>query len=313
MARAPRPRRGPGSRAADTARTPTNDDSHAAADPALARGTEDMYRDPTLYDFEFRDRTRDVRWYRRFARDVADRSDPTGPILELGAGSGRVTLPLARDGHHVIALDRMAPMLERLSERLADARTPSGPLQGRVRVLQGDMTRIPLRPSSVAAVIAPFNALMHLYTWRDLLACFRQVRRVLRPGGAFAFDVELPDLDWLTWDRDVRHSVGKFRHPRTGETMVYSTNHTYDPQTQICHIRIYYDHVPPGRRGFDPHAPPAEPAAVFHLAHRQIFPEEVRALTELAGLELCGLDGDFRGRPLAPGVQSMVAVCRRPA
>ena len=90
-------------------------------------------------------------------------------------------------------------------------------------------------------MIAPFNVLMHLYSWQHLLACFREVHRVLEPGGRFAFDVLLPDFEWLRWDPNERHAVTRFTHPRTGEKLIYSTNHEYDPNTQICHIRIYYD------------------------------------------------------------------------
>lgn len=267
----------------------------------LRSGTSDHYEDAELYDFEYRDHRHDVSWYRALAKQLGAGLR----VLELGAGTGRITIPLAQDGHHVTALDRMPTMLARLAAKLEMQRLAAP----RVEPVLGDICGIPLGDARFDLVIAPFNVLMHLYRWQDLLACFREVRRVLVPGGSFALDVLLPDLEWLTWDPDERHSVTYFTHPRTGAAMVYSTNHTYDPDTQVCHVRIYYDDAPRRPRAFKP---PPEPKQVVHLAHRQIFPEELRALIAAAGLELASHTGNFRSGRLGPGVDAQVVVARRP-
>lgn len=265
----------------------------------LDLGTSDHYEDTALYDFEYADRTEDVAFYRRIARERAGGH----PILELGAGTGRISCPLAEDGHRVLALDRMPAMLQALR-----ARAKREKLSDRIEVLEGEMTALPCEDGSVGMVIVPFNGLMHLYRWDDLLACFGEVQRVLRPDGVFAFDVELPDLEWLTWDPHERHAVTRFVHPVTGDKLVYSTNHTYDAQTQVCHVRIYYDDAPPRGEKF---VAPRKPRKLVHLAHRQIFPEEIRALVATAGLTLESLTGDFIGISLRTGVQSQVAVCAK--
>jgi ubiquinone/menaquinone biosynthesis C-methylase UbiE len=197
----------------------------------------------------------------------------------------------------------MPEMLAALRERIAER-----PWRDSIEIVRAEMTQIPLRGASVALVIAPFNGLMHLYGWEDLLACFREVERVLVPGGAFAFDVQMPDLEWLTWDPDERHAVTRFVHPVTGEKLVYSTNHRYDPQTQVCHIRVYYDEAPPRGRKF---RPPAEARRIVHLAHRQIFPEELRMLVSIAGFDLQSHTGDFKGIPLAEASESQIVVCTK--
>lgn len=266
----------------------------------LHRGTVEHYRDTALYDFEYSERDNDVSWYRALARVRA----PTRPILELGAGTGRITCPLARDGHSLVALDSMQPMLAALRKRAKDEE-----LEGSIRTVVADMRALPEPDESIGLVISPFNALMHLYTWQDLLACFREVARVLVPGGAFAFDVEQPDLEWLTWDADERYAVTPFVHPETGARMVYSTNHRYDPGSQVCHIKIYYDDAPPPGRRF---VAPQQPRKLVHLAHRQIFPEELRMLVAMAGLRLESHTGDFEGVALGPGVQSQVVIASKP-
>ena len=268
----------------------------------LRLGTSEHYEDAELYDFEYRDHRHDIQWYRGIARKLG----PGQRVVELGGGTGRISLPLAQDGHHVVAVDRMPTMLARLRDKLAHAAPDIG---ARVEPVQGDITALPLPDASADLVIAPFNVLMHLYSWADLLRCFREAARVLVPGGTFAFDVLLPDLEWLTWDPDERHSVTHFTHPRTRAAMVYSTNHTYDPHTQVCHVRIFYDDAPKRPRAFKP---PPEPKQVVHLAHRQIFPEELRMLVATAGLVLDSLGGNFRDARIAKGTDSQCGICHKP-
>ncbi|MCA9716246.1 MAG: class I SAM-dependent methyltransferase [Myxococcales bacterium] len=278
----------------------------------LAHGTSDHYVDPELYDFEYHERLGDVMWYRGLTRRTGPVSGGPRSILELGAGTGRITIPLLTDGHAVTALDRMRTMLDALERKLAlESRQDA---RARLRLVLADMRALPLPDSSFELVIAPFNTLQHLYTADELLRCFREVARVLVPGGTFAFDVMLPDLDWLTWDPTRRHAVTPFVHPRTRARLIYSTNHHYDAHTQVCHIRIYYDDDTPTARARLEHgdAPEPEPRELVHLAHRQIFPEELRALLPAAGLTLDRLEGDFRGLRLGEEIESMVAVSHKP-
>ncbi len=272
----------------------------------LQHGTSDHYLDPVLYDFEYSDRVEDIAWYR----------EQVGPkpcdVLELGAGSGRISLPLIGDGHVLTAVDRMGPMLEHLQTKLAqqiDADILPVDAHERIKTVLADMRNLPLPDNQFSRVLAPFNTLMHLYKTEDLQACFAEVARVLRPGGRFLFDVCLPDFDWLMWDPDERHSVTPFLDPHTGQRMIYSTNHTYDYATQVCHIRIYYDPAPSKRRAF---VPPRQSKNVVHLAHRQIFPEELRALLPAAGLRIEQLKGGFTGEPLTIEAESQVCVCSKP-
>jgi SAM-dependent methyltransferase len=264
----------------------------------LDAGTSEHYADAALYDFEYRRRRRDVSFYRELARRWAGGGGPLS-VLELGCGSGRVLAPLARDGHQVLGVDLSASMLARAAARVAKLPPRA---RARVRLLRADMRLLPLgRSAGVPLVICPFNGLMHLYGRADVEAALREVRRVLAPGGRFAFDVLNPDLRWLTRDPKRRWARTRFTHPATGEKLLYSTNQTYEPISQIAYIRIYYE-----TRG---ERPADRRTRVVRLAHRQFFPAELEGICTAAGFSIEDRWGGFAGEPLDGDSESQVVLC----
>jgi SAM-dependent methyltransferase len=265
-------------------------------------GSREHYSDAALYDYEYRRRRADVTFYRELARRRgADR------ILELGAGSGRVTVPLARDGHYIVAVDRSPAMLARLRDRVA--RLPPA-VAARIAPTAGDLRTFSV-DGRFSLAIAAFNVLEHLYTRGEVTACLQRIAAHLAPGGVFAFDVQLPDLAWLTRDPTKRWARTRFTDPTTGRTMMYSTNHDYDPVSQIVLIRLYYEPADdePGaspRRGASPGGPTVR---VVKLSQRKFFPAELEALVAHAGFRVAERYGDFSFRPLDGSAESQVLVC----
>ena len=129
-----------------------------------------------LYALQYENYTGDLDFYARLA------SRHGGPVLELGAGQGRVAAHLARRGVEVWALEPSAAMRER-----GEAATRGLP----VRWIAGDMRDFELG-RRFPLVIAPFNALMHLYTLADQDAALARAVRHLDAGGVFAFDLYNP-------------------------------------------------------------------------------------------------------------------------
>jgi SAM-dependent methyltransferase len=256
-------------------------------------GSREHYADAAIYDHEYRRRRDDVAWYRALARRVLG---GPGRILELGCGSGRVTLPLVRDGHHVVALDGSKPMLAAAGARLDRAGAAA---RARARLVHADLRdfavggRFPL-------VLAAFNVVEHLYTRVEVAACLARVAAHLAPGGTFAFDVQLPDPRWLARDPRRRWARTRFLHPVTRAPMIYSTNHDYDPISQIALIRLYYARA--DGRGRE---------KVVHLSQRKFFPAELEALVAASGFRVVERYGDFSSGPLQAGSESQILVCER--
>ena len=129
---------------------------------------------------------KDVRFWQAFARREG------GPVLELGCGTGRVVIPVARTGVPVVGIDRSEPMLayaRRRARRLPVALRPD--------LVRGDIRTLPFEDGCFSAVMAPYGILQSLTRERDLRATLDELARVLRPGGALGIDL-VPDLP--AWD-----------------------------------------------------------------------------------------------------------------
>lgn len=138
-----------------------------------------------------------------YLEEAARAGDGASPatVLELGCGTGRILLPLARRGHTVTGLEQSDTMLTRCRAKLA-AEPPA--VRSRVALFQGDVRDFTVAPPSAggfALVIAPFRVFQHLTSTADQLACLGAIRRHLAPGGRLVFDVFNPNYSLMTRDR----------------------------------------------------------------------------------------------------------------
>ena len=126
--------------------------------------------------------------YRRRAafleRRLKKSAVPVRTVLDLACGTGTIACLLARRGYEVLAADGS-------EEMLAQAAAKAGELERPPLFLQQDMTRLRLA-EPVDAVVSTLDSLNYLTRERDLLETFRRVRRWLRPGGMFLFDLNTP-------------------------------------------------------------------------------------------------------------------------
>src|SRR5580765_5465984 len=95
---------------------------------------------------------KDVPFWERTARQAK------GPVLELGCGTGRISLPLARAGVSVVGVDRSDPMLARAAKRaVALRRKRQGRRRGRLRLLRSDIRALPFAAGAFSMVLAPYG------------------------------------------------------------------------------------------------------------------------------------------------------------
>ncbi|GMU54997.1 MAG: hypothetical protein AMXMBFR33_41430 [Candidatus Xenobia bacterium] len=208
----------------------------------------------------------------------------TGPVVELGFGSGRVGLELARCGHEVIGVDRSEAMLEQARERLKGERPET---RERVRLVQASMTDFELDFKS-HLIYVPFSAFLHLRTQAEQRACLRQVRKHLK--GFFAGSFFRPDPARLA--RTPYEHVDFVRTAQTGQRVVQSS------YTLECDLHEQTRTVLMRTEVFSPEGDLLE--NVLHDCEiAWIYGREWRLLLELEGFKLELLEGGFQGEPVA--------------
>lgn len=125
----------------------------------------------------------DVRFY------LAEARRSGGPVLELGIGTGRVALPLARAGWRVTGVDDSAAMLGVLRRKLV-----LSPYANLIRLVRGDMRNFDAGGRYALALI-PFRAFHHVWTPADQARTLRCIRAHLKPKGRLIIDLFDPRLD----------------------------------------------------------------------------------------------------------------------
>ncbi len=235
------------------------------------------YEEVGLYDLAFAQRKTDVEFFVRRAKQLP----PGSSILEFGAGSGRVTLPLARAGYQVCAVDLAKPMLDRLRARLDSAPKV---VRERVELKRGDMRKLALG-RRFPLILATFNVVGHLETFLDFAAFLRQAKQHLSKQGQLLFDVPIPHPDEIEADPEQLHPAPRFKHPVSKQWVRQTERFEYDAARQVLLVESEYRVA--GMR--DP--------LIVPLSLRQWFPKEIEALLYYEGFSRVQSYADYSDKP----------------
>ena len=213
--------------------------------------------------------TEDVEFYVEEARLSG------GPTVELACGTGRISVPVAKSGIHVIGVDASAAMLE-VAREYADREAVS------IDLRLGDMREPPVE-ERVPLVLIPFRSLLHMTTETDRLRALAAANELLLPGGRLDFDVFAPSSE------DVEDTHGRWleREPGIFERA------DWDEGERTLTLSV--------RRG--------EEASTMLLAW--LSPPEWHRLLDRAGFAVEAQWGWFDRRPYAGGEDVVFAATRR--
>jgi SAM-dependent methyltransferase len=120
------------------------------------------------------------------------------PVVELGVGTGRIAIPCAAAGVHVIGVDASAGMLAVCRDQAEKAGVAD-----RLELRQGDLRRPPVT-EQVLLVTCPFRAYLHLDSDAARLEALRAAHGLLERGGRLIFDVFRP-----SWE-DIEETHGRW-------------------------------------------------------------------------------------------------------
>jgi len=257
--------------------------------PATRDGAAGWDEYAPFYDWE-NARTvarRDVPFWQRLA--IAQ----DGPVLELGCGTGRLAVPVAKAGAELVGVDRSAPMLAQARRRLRRAG-----LADRVLLVRGDIRALPFRRRRpFALVMAPYGMLQSLTREADLTATLASVHRVVKPRGLLAVDL-VPDLPrWSEYQRRV--SLQGRRGRTTRLTLVESVRQ--DRRRGLTHFEQEYVE----RRGRQ------RRVHQFGLTFRTLSVPQMAKRLEAAGFRVDAVLGDYDGGPWDERCDVWVILARR--
>lgn len=229
----------------------------------------------------------DVDFYLRRARIHGS------PILELGAGSGRLLLPLADAGFEVVGVDLSRPMLERAAAKLAER--PD--LRGRVTLIESSMADFHVEKDFALAIIAA-RSFQHVTDPLEQRATLERVRRHMLPGGVLILDLFDPNFELLFAAPRHAPPPRKAIDPQTGNTVHRTVvARQCDPFAQtITETLLFVETDAAG-------ATVAEEETSWTLRWSQR--QETAWLLELCGFAPVELFSDFEGSPPACGREQL--------
>ena len=241
----------------------------------------------------------DVAFYRRLCAGGAR-------VLELGAGYGRVAIPLARAGSEVVALDVDREMLA-----LAEATATSEPSEVRARLSYTvqDMTSFSLG-RRFERVIIPYNGLCCLLEPGDLRACLEHARDHLVAGGRLALDVyRANDPDEATDQADEPEADEP--GDDEGEPLVAIE---HEGRIYLVYEESRWQPAPPRLDTRYRFVPEGGGEALEQLIRqRTLGASELEALVTEADLSVVELAGGFHGEPFDDEAEQLVLIAERKA
>jgi SAM-dependent methyltransferase len=204
----------------------------------------------------------------------------SGPVLELGIGTGRIALPLLERGLEVHGIDASARMVERLRAK------PGG---DRVAVTMGDFAEVAV-DRTFPLVFVVFNTFFGLLDQDAQVRCFQRVAAHLHPGGAFVVEAFVPDPGRFT----------RGQHLGTREVTA-GTVRLDAAILDRAEQRVRAQHVYLDERGI----------RMYPVQIRFAWPSELDLMARLAGLHLAERWAGWQREPFTSASQRHVSVYRR--
>ena len=210
-----------------------------------------------------------------------------GPILELGCGTGRLLLPLARAGHTVTGIDNTPAMLARARTRLDQEPLD---VQQRVALVEADMKTLSLPQADryFSLILLPYNTLLHFQT-DEIQQLLRNASRYLHLEGRLFIDVINPFLvDGASNDPEPTMENIYFGQ-ETGETIRQMSQSWLVPTEQRLHTSWIFEIEIASER--DP------TRTTIDFDYWYLYPHQLELLLQQSGYRLEQLVGDYDGTP----------------
>ncbi len=242
------------------------------------------YLDGRHYDrkMESRKRHKDIPFYLQKAFEYGS------PILELACGTGRVTIPLAKEGLSITGLDLLQSMLK-------EAKRKTNEFNLEIEWIEADMTDFDLK-KKFNLILMPACAFNWILELELVESCLFKIKKHLKTDAAFIFDVFNPDLNILIRDPSKSYLSAKYQDPNGNGEVIVNESNKYDKATQINEV-IYSYSI--GNKIIN-----------NKLILRMFFPQELDAILKYNGFKIIHKYGDFDQTSFTSDSGRQIFICQ---
>ncbi len=243
----------------------------------------DLIYDANIYD-GLNTFLSDLQFYRKWMP-----ADENAQILELCCGSGRLTIPLAKEGLNICGVDNSKTTLEQAK------------LKAKNEILKIDFIEADIRtldlPHKYDLIFIPFNSIHHLYKNQDLFDALKVVKKHLKKDGLFILDCYNPNIHYIIEAEKGKNKIAEYKTIDGRKVMIEQTM-KYESKSQINRIEWHY---------FINN--------VFHsvqnLDMRMFFPQELDTYLKWSGFAIINKFGNFDEDVFEDNSEKQIFVCKK--
>ena len=208
----------------------------------------------------------DLEFYKKWLPQNKD-----AKILELCCGTGRLTIPIAKDGYNIKGVDYTLSMLERAKEKAFQAGL-------KIDFIEADIRGLNLE-EKFDLIFIPFNSIHHLYKNEDLFDTLKVVRNHLKEKGLFLLDCFNPNIQYIVENERKQQVIAEYTTNDGRKVLIKQSMH-YESASQINRIKWQYfidDKF----------------HSVQNMDMRLFFPQELNSYLKQIGFNIIHKFGDF--------------------
>jgi len=242
----------------------------------------DLIYDANIYD-GMNTSIVDLQFYKRWLPKNKD-----ARILELCCGTGRLTIPIAKEGYSISGVDYTSSMLEQATVKASE--------EGLViEFIEADIRTLDLQ-KKYDLIFIPFNSIHHLYTNEDLFMVFNVVKKHLKEGGLFLFDCYNPNIQFIVEGEKEEKEIAAYTTSDGREILVKQTMR-YETKPQINRIEWHYFI----NGAFH---------SIQNLDMRMFFPQELDSYLEWIGFIIVHKFGGFEEEAFNDDSEKQIFICQ---
>lgn len=238
--------------------------------------------DPNIYDGMNTD-IGDLQFYKRWLP-----KNKNARILELCCGTGRLTIPIAKEGYNISGVDCTSSMLDQAKIKATEAGLEICFIEADIRTLNLE--------EKYDFIFIPFNSIHHLYKNEDLFKAFHVVKNHLKDGGLFLLDCFNPNIQYIVDGEQEEKEIAKYTTDDGREVLVKQAMR-YENTTQINRIKWHYFI----NGAFN---------SIQNLDMRMYFPQELDSYLNWNGFNIIHKYGGFEEETFIDNSGKQVFVCK---